>query len=590
MAKNILGPESHLTALELKRRLAVGFVPFFRMFLTEGGLQTSGGTAAPAVRLATTGLELTRTSITMLNALYGGHVIPSKSAVNRINKFLTDIDDIKIALMKDDLGQVIIQNKADRLPMPIEELNYRVSLTEEYKERGKAKGLLSQILGMKPSVALGLGTVAQFAAPALGPFFGTAMGAIGLAKFLARPTIWTGRMLGRGIGALAGASLANRGGWRTGGGFNREGRSRSAYGTTATGLEAFMGGRGFEPQAPMAGLGAPAPVAPTPQPAMDLSSAGRMLAMARWGKKDTSTGGTPSSYELSKNMEYFFDKRAYKARWTRDVAAYLKTMSGGIKTEAGGGVLAGALGGLGKLIKDPLEALGLLGLAKGIKNLLPILGRFGLYVGLAAGAAWGAYQIWKLGKAGVELHKARSDMIQQYGQNVTAWQQHIGEVKKMGLETYAKKQGITTDEAMGRLISWKQSLERVRDKKEMGFMAYVPGLMQLLPWLKDTTRTKADIEDSIKKELGIKPHLDMRQFEEKIPSGIPDYDKLINGILKQNEEAKKQTDKLDGIKEAIEKQNAKPTSVPPRLPSAGHYDSADPLLNLLNYHGAWPIS
>ncbi len=588
MAKNILGPDDVIKAFEIQRRLAVGYQPFFRIFASEDILSKM-----PLGKLATGAIDNIRAAIKQIKAVYGGNVIPSKSSISRLNQLLTEIEDAKNQLLGDPMAKTILTAKSYSLPLPVSELNYNIKFRKgvgEIREKGVIGQALSA-LGLSTGSAIGLGAAAQVVAPALGPFFGVASTAVGAARLLAKPTMWAGRMLGKGIGALAGVSLANRGGWRPGGGWDRGGRSRSALGGSSAGIEQFLQ-RPMEPQAPMAGLGQPTAGGPMPTAGgpTDLSSAGRMLAMARWGKKDASTGGQPTSYEYSKNLEYFFDKRAYKARWTRDVAGYLKALSGGVKVDTGMGVLGGAVAGIKDLFKNPLKALGLVGLMKSFKDLLPILGKVGKALGLVGAVAFTTYELWRAAKAMYQLHKAREQLAEQDKVDDWSWNRTINRVKSMGLEEYARKQGISPEKAMENLVSSKRAFMRVKDEKNMGALAYIPGINNLLPWLKDKDRTKSDIEDQIKKELGLKRDIDRRQFEEKLPGGVPDYDKLVDTILKQNEESKKQTDKLDGIKNAIEKQGAKPQSALPRPQSQGSYDSADPLLNLLNYHGAWPIS
>jgi hypothetical protein len=584
MAKNILGPDSVILASEIQKRLATGYLPFFRMFSSEDILSSM-----PLGKSSLDAMDKVRAAIRQIKAVYGGQTIPSKSSISRLNTTLTEIDKAKADILRDELAKTIITAKSRSLPLPLEDINYNIQLRPDSKESSKNKGLLSQTLGamgLSGRSAIGLGLASQLAAPALGPFFGTVVAGLGAARLLAKPTMWAGKILGKGVGALAGVSLRNNRGMRRGGGMSGVG----------SGLESFMGGKGFDPQAPMSGLGQPTVSTPPAPPAAstDLSAAGRTLAMARWGKKDTGTG-QPTSFEFSKNLEHFFDKRAYKAKWTRDVAGYLKTMSGGKAAGIGIGG-GGLLETVKNLIQNPMEALGLVSLMKSFNDLLPILGTLGKALGLVGAIAFTTYELWQAAKAGKELHKSRTEMKLQYGENISSFNQHMGEVKRMGLETYAQKLNKTPEEAMRGLVTWKQSLDETKGRGDMGALGYIPGVNKLIPWLNKKQVDNKTTEDEIRRILSSKGPT--AEWSPSPPDkggskgNLSNWDAAGKALSEFNEEHKQllqnNNTALQEIKKAIEE--SKPAPLPgPRLPNPNIYDSADPLLNLLNYHGAWPL-
>jgi hypothetical protein len=607
MAKNILTKDTPNKAKTIKWMIEKGYKPFFSSIIEEQrGFQTEKNKREgllqyvedmmPGYTKAREALTKIDSTIDLIEVVSSEYSVPKASTINRLNQFLVDIDIAKNNILKHPGLEKILTKVSGYLAISPYELTLDVKVKEDPK-KVKSKGTVSQALsvfGLTPRSALGIGAISQLAAPALGPFFAPVAAGIVTADFLAKPTIWAGRMLGKGIGALAGVSLANRGGWRRGGG-PTGGVSSSGVGL---GIEQFMQ-KPFESQAPMAGLGQPTTGSPA-TPAMptgptDLSSAGRMLAMARWGKKD-SQAGQPTSYEFSKNLEHFFDKRAYKARWTRDVAGYLKKMAGGEKV--GEGLLGGLLGGGGGLVDKIKSAVaGVLSagagvmavaakisataakvVAKGISNLPGMLGPRMLkkFPRLKAGLGMvtDAVSIYALWDFLTDPDNANQEGIPRKEDTLT----HIDDAIRKGLRglDMGKREhtmfGDTTDPY----------------RPQNGMIPSQEGTIWSGSWWKDpinkyrlfyTKPVKGNIEKQIKEELE-------HPFEERVPSGIPDYDKLLDGILKQNVESKNQTDKLEGIKNALEKQT-KP--VGPRLPSNPTYDSADPLLNLLNYHGAWPL-
>ncbi len=128
-------------------------------------------------------------------------------------------------------------------------------------------------------------------------------------------------------------------------------------------------------------------------------------------------------------LQYFFDKKAHRAKWTRDVLTKFKDIERSLSGKGLAGMLG--LGGLG-------EKFGALGSA-----ILPLIGKAGLIAAFAAGLGLSIKKFAELGKGLVDLKKAREAQAKAEQGLARATEQKKAALSSMGIEQYAAKVGKT---------------------------------------------------------------------------------------------------------------------------------------------------
>jgi hypothetical protein len=248
----------------------------------------------------------------------------------------------------------------------------------------------------------------------------------------------------------------------------------------------------------------------------------------------------------------FFNKEAYRAKWTRELLQRIKELG---RKEKGG-------------LLDDLSAW-----------LLPLVGKAGLFAALAVGVGWAVTKLNELKDVwgGLEkVRKGRKEAAETLGQ---AAEMKLGAVREMGLSEYARKAGKSPRQVAMDIAGMEQreKLERWAGrpwwKRSISGLARISPVaaiaQQIIPGLK-----KPEIEpfyprvEEIGKIGGVSPTQAARVAAGYTPGAATN--ELIKGILNLSTEMKNISNQMG------------PRRVQPSIKEPGlgdPFDSADALLS-----------
>ena len=157
----------------------------------------------------------------------------------------------------------------------------------------------------------------------------------------------------------------------------------------------------------------------------------------------------------SSDLYKFFDRDAFRAKWTK---AHLEAVKGGVGGKGDPGELG--LGGLGSLVGKASDALRTFGPAV-VAGSAAFLGKGGL----ALGAAWGAKKLYDLGKEVVKYESAQKQARKAsdaYAHSVNMWADFLSDPEN--LLKYQKQRGVSLEQiaeedARRRLTAEQKKLE-----------------------------------------------------------------------------------------------------------------------------------
>jgi len=258
--------------------------------------------------------------------------------------------------------------------------------------------------------------------------------------------------------------------------------------------------------------------------------------------------------DLTDSLELFYDKKAYKAKWTKELLQRIKDISKG-KSKDGGGL--GSLLGLSSNFK-------LLG-----ASILPLLGKTGLFAALAVADIWAAGRIKEFGETVLEytdvIKKARESIKKQWDlqlKSIEKGQMSAAEI--MQDPTKSPKERAAARVSMK--VSEKENEKIIKEKAtEWADLPHTEGIPKLVSWFWSGMKV---IGQEIK-------NTDWRGRPLKPPSGGTGG--TSSGTIPERMENTKLINSLDKLSQQLEKNRS---ASPVRGPSIGNsFDAADPLLS-----------
>lgn len=367
MAKLILGKKDAQLAEYTRKYLMHDYKPLFESLLDF----YKDRTGSEEYKLVQEALSITKSAIDLLPHVFLGYGLHAENIedLDRLNEILQRIEDLKeyflnIALVSDTKMQEALESASRMTGVDPKKMkmvqqlsrkakkNYKRSIKGQQGGRG-GKGILSQALsafGISPSMAVTFAGLSQILGPLLGPLY------------TAVPIAYGAGVLGyRGIKAVGRGVYGT---WQAGRrAVGALGRLRHPRGRPKQGVSPYdimpNFGLGTEPVAAQRPP-RPEPVAPgTPEyndkVITDKGYIGEQNV--RWRNRRTgrfTKAGTPVGKPITESvswgkpqrrakpmnkrelhnaalpMFYFFNKLAYKSRWTRDVLRELKRGGGGL--------------------------------------------------------------------------------------------------------------------------------------------------------------------------------------------------------------------------------------------------------------------
>ena len=510
MAAPILGKKDLAKAEALRERLSEDYRPFFRNmadFYRRNSLKTE-----EAGLVERTIPKIERSLVLIARIFMGrGVTAPTQKELDQLNQFLSDIEEAKNIVVQKatehELAKSALEEAVVLSGISPEELSLSVklakpSLIKRLIGGDKRGGLLKG--------AIGAGLLSQILAPLLGPLYLPVMGVLagagyGTFKGIQGIKGW----LGKGQKMLKGLGGTGRGG--LGGG---------------SGMPAVETVPQMQPQVP---FGTPSRLTAQPQ-------ASRMEWLRdNQGRFIGGKGDIKAIQQAAMPIWFFFDKLAYRAKWTKEVLGALKGRQGG--------------GGRGAGISSlELAALGA-AIAFASYEIMKLAGTIGEYFGVKK-------------VVGAEVEKQVKGREKFQDRIVQAKLQQIKGMDVSEEEKRRMKVGVFKEEG----AEWAKGSEEVHQAKttwvgrrweefEGGVKALAPGGVQPMQTATTTPITAPEI---------VMP-----------PAG------RLTENLEQNQNI---LDGLEGIKNEV-KESGKRPSISPSV--TGPYDSlADPLLKGLNSSGA----
>jgi len=246
-------------------------------------------------------------------------------------------------------------------------------------------------------------------------------------------------------------------------------------------------------------------------------------------------------------LMYFFDKKAYRAKWTKELLSRFKRFE---KKERGMGIMSSLLSSVGALPGRLLKLSA---------AIVPLVGKAGLLAGLGASIGFTINRVYKLGEVIASLRDVREQLgagARKVGETVA---QRKEAIREMGLEEYAKRTGRTSTGALVNILALE---ERARLQKYESLPWYKK-IFTKKPELKTTYEIRERLEE-LKTELGIK--------------GPPPGAAASAAREKQIAE---EINKLSGVIKDLSQQVGRDKEVPAiKDASLGNlYDSGDVLIN-----------
>lgn len=281
----------------------------------------------------------------------------------------------------------------------------------------------------------------------------------------------------------------------------------------------------------------------------------------RRGPKVTEFGGfaqrKPSKEELVAPLTYFFDRKADKAKWTKDVLKRLSDKKGETKE--------GLFGGMLSSLTAPLTKMSSM-----LGTWLP---KLGIIAGLGAGAVIAGKKVTEAVGAAKGLEEARAGRREAAKGLKGSSEQWISWVKEVGVEEASKKTGKSSGQLAVQLANMKQRQEfeeragrawyhrgivgKVLGKKQKELTPYseilagvksgmgiplvsetsaeVKSSISALPAAKGGTATKVElatenIEDNVRKAIELMPTKIMPEIGDQISKLSSSIDNLSNQV------------------------------------------------------------
>lgn len=296
------------------------------------------------------------------------------SSVKKIEEkklyFLEEVENVKALQEK-------IQKVEATTGISLEDLNVTKEVVEQgiRESRKKSESTGSFLKRTAPTMhGMAVGGTQAVAASLLGPFYGAAKGAYGLGK-----DVWS---IGKGLREKRQADLGSS--------------LRSDIRTS--------GSRVSSPEVTPEST----QVARTKSPGIE--------SFAGFSSKK------PTLEEQSAPLQEFFDKGAYKAKWTKELLSSSKEKE-----------------------KEGKKRFGFLGDFKA--GILPFIGKAGLLAALAVGVGWSITKFNALAKEWSGLAKAKGGVKEAGEAAGSAAEMNLDVIQKMGIAEYAKAKGVTKRKA-----------------------------------------------------------------------------------------------------------------------------------------------
>jgi hypothetical protein len=514
MAAKILGKKDVLEAQNLQHRLAHEYLPFYKNLLKIPMLPAEQKDA----------ISKTHAKIQLAQALIGrvflgvGITAASVTELGKLNRILQEINEVHENIVLGVVSNQILETARDLTGVSAEELNMSIRISRKARKQARRQerrrgggfgaGLptaLLKAIGLTPAMAAEAAVLSQFTAPILGPYM--ALGALYPAAVALGRLGIGGLKLGFGAGKLG--LRATRETIKLGHKRHEEtGGLSDMLGGIDDGIENFSGGM----------TKSIAPLLP-PEVTNDPKTWPRD-ARGRW----VSRSGKVSPEKASDPLFYFYDKRAHKASWTRELLSQFK----GDKAKRGG-VFGGLLSGLS-------DKFGLLGMA-----LIPLIGKAGLIVGLGVAIGIATKKIYDAGKDLIDRLDAERDISRR-----------VIESRSQFLSTKLEKdiEAIQADPSIPESEKWKH-VQGARTRAELDYLKTHRKQMSGLSFFEKVRR-------GYRKFMGTEPGV-LEGMPEFIPPGITPSEmeseiapggaslELPNEMIEQNKQVVSGIDKIVAV-------------------------------------------
>lgn len=301
------------------------------------------------------------------------------------------------------------------------------------------------------------------------------------------------------------------------------------------------------------------------------------MAHSGFGSTSPIVGSDKIGYRINDELFKFFNVRAYKARWTKELIDRLRVMSGVRKL--------GAMGALSLPDVDTVSKLFSNGLIGGFKA----AGAAGAFV-FAGVQIYRAFDTWK------KKEKARENLISAtrgLGKTISDME---GRVSRMGLKSAAKAAGMSESDLIKEMAidkrTHQESVRQIAATGEpitsKGPFKYIPG-MAGMDWLvrkivgykRPEVQPFHEIQADYWKKFG-----EIKEKRGKLDTG--DLDQIVKNaasIMSGTDKlAKDLSNGVDEFSRVVDRLNEGSSRQPQvKLPPSGNqYDAADPLINSLS--------
>lgn len=277
-------------------------------------------------------------------------------------------------------------------------------------------------------------------------------------------------------------------------------------------------------------------------------------------------GRRRSKEEMTAPFMDFFNRKAYQARWTKELLKYMKDLSKGMRG------------------RDMFDGFGIGGLLENFKGLgaaiVPLIGSGGsllLLAGAVAGAVVALNKIKDAAKVFTKMEKERGKAREAAAHLMESEKRRAQEIKAMGVEEYARRAGKTPEEVAIEMTMRREkaalALRAHRERGPLG-LALRKGkpLPEIEPYGERLERVKREIG-----LLGVKEFVPPERGVE--PTGM-ESSELRNAILEQIEQTKRLGIAFEESTKRLENIGGDRTATEAKGPGLGDVnDSADTLLN-----------
>ena len=279
-------------------------------------------------------------------------------------------------------------------------------------------------------------------------------------------------------------------------------------------------------------------------------------ALSRATGQEPIIGRRRSQEDLVRPLMYFFDRKAYRAKWTKELLGKIKNLEGGK------GGLGGLFGGL----------FG--GLAGKLKSLLPIIGALGKIGALGAAITFAAVKLYELADVTKGYFDVRKN-VKRFEEKQKGFLER-GLRKAVGLTMF----GDTDEERQAGRRARKVYQKALQKEFEREAKRWGPSLLTWDSWKQGV----AGLISQGREKLGMKPTIDLEIPEVSTPiSSIPRGRELgveeLRDIMRDTEKRGQELQRsIDRLADSIDKEKSVPN-----IRNRGYgnpYDSADTLLGM----------